>query len=128
MLALLLAVALGGGSCANPSIVSTSVQSAIMTGGLNHYTIAIVVRNDGNVRQPSDLLQSIDVRQDDDATGKIGLQPLKPNQSQKVTYSFDRSAEAGVSTTLLTFILDVNGRSGNDIDCHAGKEMVTLTV
>ena len=128
MLALLLAAAVAGGACANPSIISASVQSVTQTGGLNHHTVSIVVRNLGTVKQPSNLLQSIDVLQDDQKTGKIGLQPLAPGQSQKVTYSFDRSADAGAATTLLTFILDMNGQSGGDVDCHAGNEMTTLTV
>lgn len=128
MLALLVAAAVTSGSCANPSIVSASVQSVTQTAALNRHTIAIVVRNTGTLKQPGDLLQSIDVLQDDQKTGKIGLQPLGPGQSQKVTYSFDRSADAGAATTLLTLVLDMNGRSGNNVDCHAGNEMTTLTV
>ncbi len=128
MFAFLIAATLAGGACANPSIVSASVQSIAHNGGLDRFTIAIVVKNIGDVKQPSNLLQSIDVLQDDQKVGKIGLQPLKPNQTQKVTYQFDRSADAGAATTVLTLIMDTNGRSGNNVDCHAGKESVPLTV
>src|SRR5437870_1558537 len=128
MLALMLATALAGGSCANPSIVSTGNQSVTTSGALKHYTIAITVQNIGNARQPSNLLQSIDVLQDGQRTGRIGLQPLRPHQSQKVTYSFDRSADAGDFTTELTFTLDYNGRSGRNVDCHAGNQTTTISV
>jgi hypothetical protein len=128
MLALMLVAALTGASCANPSILSAGVQSVTTNGGLKHYTIAITVQNQGDVRQPSNLLQSVDVFQAGQRVGRIGLQPLGPKQSQKVTYSFDRSEDAGVGTTDLIFTLDFNGRSGNNVDCHAGKEALRITV
>jgi len=127
MLMLLLA-ALTGAACANPSILSATIQPVTANGGLNHYTIAITVQNQGNVRQPSNLLQSVDVIQDGLRVDRIGLQPLSPKQSQKVTYSFDRSADAGDGTTNLTFTLDFNGRSGTNIDCGTGNETYTLAV
>ena len=128
MLTLIVAAVVSGMSCANPSIISANVQSVSTNGGLNHYTIAITVRNQGNVRQPSNLLQSIDVLQDGQRVGKIGLQPLRPKQSQKVAYGFDRSAEAGSGTTNLTFTLDLNGRSGNNVDCRAGDNSLAITI
>lgn len=128
MLGLILAAALAGGSCANPSIQSASIQSVTTNGPLKHYTIAITVQNQGNVRQPSNLLQSLDVFQDGQKVGRIGLQPLGPKRSQKVTYSFDRAADANVGTTDLTFTIDTNGRSGNNVDCHAGDESFMISV
>lgn len=126
--ALLLAAALSGGPCANPSIISTGVQSVTTKNGLNHYTIAIVVRNIGTVRQPSNLLQSVAVLQDGDKVGQMGLQPLRPHQSQTVTYSFDRSADSGPGTTLLTFTLVFKGPTGTKVDCHAGNETTIFSV
>ncbi|HLJ83100.1 MAG TPA: hypothetical protein VKT51_02845 [Candidatus Eremiobacteraceae bacterium] len=128
MHALILAAALSGASCANPSILSAVAQPVTANGALNHYTISITVQNIGSVRQPSNLLQSIDVLQDDQPVDRIGLQPLRPNQTQKVTYGFDRSADAGEGTTNLIFTLDLNGRSGDDIDCHGGVESFKLRV
>jgi len=128
MLALILAAALTGGSCANTSILSAGVQSATANGGLTHYTIAITVQNQSDIRQPGNLLQSLDVFQNRQRVDKIGLQPLGPKQSQKVTYSFDRAADAGVGTTHLTFTLDFNGGSGNNVDCHAGNQTFKITV
>lgn len=128
MLALLLASMIASGSCANPSIMSARVQSVTANGTLQQYTIAVVVKNIGDVRQPGNLLQSLDVLQDDQRVGKVGLQPLAPNQSQKVTYEFDRSLDAGTGTTNLLFRLDFNGRSGSDTTCHGGKEAFSLSV
>ena len=128
MLALMLTAMLAGGSCANPSILSASVQSVETHGALNHYTIAITVQNQGNVRQPGNLLQSLDVIQDGQQIDRIGLQPLRQKQSAKVTYSFERAVDAGLGTTNLIFSLDFNGRSGNTVDCHAGNETFSMTV
>jgi hypothetical protein len=128
MLAIMLVAALTGASCANPSIISAHVKSVTTNGALNHYTVAITVRNIGDARQPVDLLQSVDVFQAGQRVGRPGLQPLRPEQSQTVTYSFDRSTDAGVGTTDLTFTLDFNGRSGRDVDCHAGNENLSISV
>lgn len=128
MFALIVTAALATAACANPSILSASVQSVSANGGLHHYTIAVTVQNRGSVRQPSDLLQSMDVFQNGLRVDRIGLQPLRPAQTQKVTYGFDRSADAGDGTTNLLFNLDYNGRSGNDVDCRAGNESFSLAV
>lgn len=127
MHALALAVALGV-SCANPVILSANVQSMTTSNGLNHYTIAIAVQNQGGVTQPGNLLQSIDVFQAGGRVDEIGLQPLRPGQSQKVMYRFNRSDEAGDGTTDITFTLDFNGRSGNNVDCPSGNKSLTITV
>ena len=128
MYTLVLAAALTGAACANPSILSAHVQPVSTNGGLNHYTIAITVQNRGSVRQPGDLLQSVDVFQDGLRVDRLGLQPLRPQQMQKVTYGFDRAADAGDGTTDLTFTLDFSGRSGKNVDCEAGNESFTLVV
>ncbi len=128
MFVFLLVAALNAAPCANPSILSAGVQSAVANGALEHYTIAITVQNIGDARQPSNLLQSVDVFQDGQKVDQLGLKPLGPNQSQIVTYGFDRAADVGAGTTKLKFILDFNGRSGNDIDCRAGVETFRLSV
>jgi hypothetical protein len=128
MLAFILAATLTGAACADPSILSAGIQSVTTNGGLNHYTIAITIQNQGDAQQPNNLLQSVDVFQDDQKVDQIGLSPLASKQSQKVTYGFDRAADAGVGTTNLTFTLDFNGRSGNNLDCPAGNESLAITV
>ena len=128
MLALLLATAIANAPCADPSITSATVRSVSTDGGLNHYTIAVTVENQGTLRQPSNLLQSVDVIMHGERVDRMGLQPLWPQKSQTVTYAFDRSVEAGDGSTALTFALDLNGRTGSDVDCHAGEESVLLNV
>jgi hypothetical protein len=128
MLAFMLAAALSGGPCADPSIVSAGVQSVTQNGALNHYTVGITVMNQGDVSQPSNLLESVDVIQAGQKSGQMGVQPLGPHQAQKVMYSFDRSVEAGNGTTDLTFYLDFNGMSGSNVNCRGGQESYTITV
>lgn len=128
MLALILAAALAAPSCANPSIVSAGVRSVTTTGGVKNYTVAIDVQNRGAVAQPGDLLMSLNVFQAGERVDQIGLQPLHSSQSQTVTYAFHRAAEAGDGTTDLIFTIDTNGRSGADIDCHAGNETLKISV
>ncbi|HEY7993308.1 MAG TPA: hypothetical protein VID24_03825 [Candidatus Eremiobacteraceae bacterium] len=128
MIALMSSVLIAAAACANPSIVSTAVQSVTTdSGGLNHYTIGVTVQNLGTVRQPSDLLQSIVVEQDGERVDVIGLLPLRPRQTQHVTYSFVRSAEAGTGTTSFSFALELN-KTGANADCHAGVERSTLDI
>ena len=128
MLGLILAAAITSGACANPSIVAADVQSVTTNDTLRHYVIAITVQNKGNVRQPSNLLQSVDVFQNGERVDRIGLQPLRPNQSQRVTYGFDRSTDAGDNSTHFEFTLDLNGRSGHNVDCHEGNENYKMRV
>jgi hypothetical protein len=126
MLAYLLAATLAGAPCANPSIIATNVQSVANNGQLNHYTIAIEVQNVGDLEQPGNLLQSIDVFKDGQRIDRIGLQPLHPGQMQTVTFGFDRASDAGDGTTRLTFAIDLNGQSGDNVDCHAGTETAKI--
>lgn len=128
MLSIIVAAALTGSTCANPSILSAKVQSVTPNGSLQHYTIAITVENIGQASQPKTLLQSVEVFQDRQRVDKIGLQPLKPKQRQAVTYSFDRSTDAGPGTTHLRFKLDYNGQSGNNVDCQAGNETFVMKI
>jgi hypothetical protein len=127
MLALVSSVLIAAAACANPSIVSTAVQSVTDSNGLNHYTVGITVQNLGTARQRSDLLQSILVTQDGERADVIGLLPLRPRQTQHVTYSFVRSDEAGQGTTSLSFSLEFD-KSGSDVDCHGGTERALLDV
>ena len=129
-LAATLVAATSGTPCsgAAPGIVTAGIASAATNGDTRHYTVAITVTNQGRARQPGNLLQSVDVYQNGDRVGKIGLQPLRAHQSQTVTYGFDRAADAGDGTTHLRLQLDYNGRTGNTIDCGTGPEVYRLNV
>jgi hypothetical protein len=134
MLALLLAPLLFGapviaaaGSCsgADPGIVSAKVQSMTTNGNLNHYTIAVTVQNMGAGKQPSNLLQSVNVFQNGDKVDQKGLQPFRPGTSQTVTYAFDRSSEARSKTTHFRFMLTTPAGSNN---CSTSNDVVRLDV
>ncbi|HET9343741.1 MAG TPA: hypothetical protein VFO25_12580 [Candidatus Eremiobacteraceae bacterium] len=128
MIALITSILLAAAACANPSIVSTAVQSMTTdSSGLNHYTVGVTIQNVGTVRQPSDLLQSIVVEQDGERVDVIGLLPLRPRQTQHVVYSFVRSSEAGAGTTHLSFALDFN-KTGANVTCHRGAEDSSLDI
>jgi len=128
MIALISSILIAAAACANPSIVSTAVQSKTTdSAGLNHYTIGVTVQNLGKARQPSDLLQSIVVEQDGERVDVIGLLPLRQRQTQHVMYSFVRSAESGSGTTSFSFALQFS-KTGANVDCHRGIERSTLDV
>ena len=128
MIALMTSILIAAAACANPSIVSTAVQTVTTdASGLNHYTVGVTVQNLGTVRQPSDLLQSIVVEQDGERVDVIGLLPLRPRQTQHVTYSFVRSSEAGTGTTHLSFSLGFN-KTGANVTCRHGIEASSLDI
>jgi len=128
MIAIISSILIAAAACANPSIVSTAMQSVTTDeNGLNHYTVGVTVQNLGTVRQPSNLLQSIVVEQDGARVDVIGLLPLRPRQTQHVMYSFVRSSDAGPGTTHLSFSLEFN-KSGSNVDCRAGTESAALDV
>ncbi len=139
MLALLLApflfsaplVAASAPTCAgaDPAIIGAAVKSTTQNGSLNHYVIAITVRNLGSMKQASNLLQSVDVFQNGNKVDQKGLQPFKPGTSQTVTYAFDRSTEADAKTTHFRFQLDFHmiAVPGN-ADCNTGNDTFRLDV
>ena len=126
--ATLVASALPPCSGAAPAITSAALKSAATDGALKHYVVAITVMNQGNARQPGNLLQSVDVFQDGVKVGKIGLQPLKPSQTQTVTYGFDRALDAGDGTTHLKLMLDFNGMTGSMVNCRSSGGAYRLDV
>jgi len=98
-------------------------------GGLNRYTIAIMVQNVGSKGQPSNLLQSVEVMQNGDHVDQKGLQPLRPGQKQTVLYTFTRSHGAAPHTTRLTFSLAQRTYSlPGPQDCNAANDTARLTV
>lgn len=133
MLALLLApllfgapVIAAGGSChgADPGITGATVRSMSTNGNLNHYVIAVTVQNMGSGKQPSNLLQSVNVYQNGDKVDQKGLQPLNPGKSQTVTYAFDRASEARPKTTHFRFMLTTPSSS----NCNTSNDSFRLDV
>jgi hypothetical protein len=113
----------------DPAITGAVVQSQTTSAGLNTYVVAITVQNVGSQGQPSNLLQSVEVKQNGDHVDQKGLQPLRPGQKQTVTYTFTRSHGAAPHTTRLEFSLAQRTYSiPGPQDCSADNDRFRLTV
>lgn len=117
-------------SCAgaDPAIVSATVQSTNTGGGINRYSLAIRVANLGSAKQPSNLLQSVDIYENGIKLDTKGLPPLRPRQSYSFVYVYQRSADAGAGTTVLHLNLTVHRPSPTgQQDCNARNDAYTVT-
>jgi len=92
-------------ACAGPTIVHAVAAQAGTNGDLTTYNVAITVKNDGSQGEPSSLLQSVQVYQDQTKVDQKGTQPLAAGGSTTVHYVFSRSAEAEQGSTHLHFRL-----------------------
>jgi hypothetical protein len=111
-----------------PSIVQAAVQSMTQNGSLNHYVVAITVTNQGSARQPGNTLQSIAVYQNGDKVDQKGLQPLRPGQSQTVTYGFDRNHRSEARSTNLRFKLVFKNAVPGPVACDVPNGEARLRV
>jgi hypothetical protein len=93
------------------SINSARVMNVSRNNGLNHYTIAVTVKNMG-AGQPANALQFVDIYKNGEKKDARGVPPLGSNQSYTFNYGYDRSAMAGDGTIALDF--QVDPRSGRD--------------
>ena len=114
---------------ADPAIASVAVKSVTEANGINHYTLAVTVTNDGSQAQAKDVLQFVDIYQvPGEKLDAKGVPPLQPGQSYTFTYVTMRSAEAGNGTTHLRFQLDLRQSSpGGAADCSGANDTSTLT-
>jgi hypothetical protein len=115
-------------SGADPAILSAGVHSTNSDGRVNRYSIAIRVVNLGRSKQPSNLLQSVDVYENGIKLDTKGLPPLRPGQAYTFTYVYQRSTDAGTGTTELHLNLTVHQPSPpGKQDCNAGNDAYTVT-
>ena len=113
---------------ADPAIVSAAVKGMTSDGRVNKYAVSIRVVNLGRLKQPSNLLQSVEIWQNDIKLDMKGLPPLRPGQSYTFTYIYQRSTDAGVGTSDLTLRLTMRQPSppGN-MDCNPNNDTTTVT-
>jgi hypothetical protein len=112
----------------DPALVSARVDTT-PGDSLTHYTVSVTVVNLGNERQASNVLQSVDVFQDDTKVGQKGIPPLAPGKSYTFPYDLERSADAGVGTTVLRLQLRVPPSSSpSDEDCNPSNDRFVLSV
>jgi len=115
-------------SGADPAIVSATAKGPTSDGQINRYAVNIRVANLGRMKQPSNLLQSVEIWQNGIKLDVKGLPPLKPGQSYAFTYVYQRSADAGVGTSTLNLKLTMRQPSppGN-MDCNPNNDNRTVT-
>jgi hypothetical protein len=117
-----------GCSGADPAIVSARVQNTNSDGRVNRYSISIRVVNLGRSKQPSNLLQSVDIYENGIKLDTKGLPPLRPGQAYSFTYMYQRSTDAGGGTTELNLNLTVHQPSpAGKQDCSASNDAYTVT-
>jgi hypothetical protein len=105
-------------ACAGPAITHAVASQAGSNGDLNTYDVAITVRNTGSQGEPSSLLQSVQVYQDQTKVDQKGTQPLAAGGSTTVHYRFSRSSEAEQGSTHLHFRLVLKDPHGTPFgDC-----------
>ncbi len=113
---------------ADPAIVSARVQGTNSDGRINRYSLAIRVTNLGRSKQPSNVLQSVEIYQNDIKLDAKGLPPLRPGQSYSFTYIFQRSIDAGEGTSTLALKLVMRQPSPpGKQDCNASNDAYSIT-
>ena len=104
-------------ACAGPAITNAVATQVGTNGDLTNYDVAITVKNSGSA-EPSSLLQSVQVYQDQTKVDQKGTQPLAAGGSTTVHYIFSRSSEAERGSTHLHFRLVLSDPHGTAFsDC-----------
>lgn len=113
---------------ADPALVSARVQGTSSDGRVNRYSLAIRVANLGRAKQPSNVLQSVEIYQNDIKLDTKGLPPLRPGQNYSFTYIFQRSIDAGdgTSTLALKLVMRQPSPPGKQ-DCRAANDTYSVT-
>ncbi|MDE2483319.1 MAG: hypothetical protein KGN02_14165 [bacterium] len=101
--AVLAALAPAQAACTSPHITSTRVVGLSHDAGLSQYRLAVTVTNASKTPQPGNTLQFVDLFYAGSKIDARGIPPLRPGASYTATFTFHRSAHAGLGTTTLTF-------------------------
>jgi hypothetical protein len=122
-------LALTSGSCADPAIAGAVVHALGSNGDLNTYDVAITVKNMGTAREPSSLLQSVQVYQDATKVDQMGAPPLPPGGAATVHYRLQRSSEARPGTTHLRLQLVLHDPHGTAVtDCSTSNDSYRINL
>jgi hypothetical protein len=113
---------------ADPAIVSAHVKSITADGQVNRYTLNVRVINFGSLKQPSNVLQSVEIYQNGIKLDTKGLPPLRPHQAYSFPYVFQRSIDAGdgTSTLVLKLVMRQPSPPGKQ-DCNASNDRYSVT-
>jgi len=123
-------IGLANAACigADPAIVSAHVKGITTDGHVNRYTLNIRVINFGNLKQPSNVLQSVEIYQNGIKLDTKGVPPLGPHQAYSFPYVFQRSINAGdgTSTLALKLVMRQPSPPGKQ-DCNAANDRYSVT-
>ena len=108
-------------ACGGADLTVSSLRVASVHNGryLISYRLEATATNAGRAAQVSNVLQFLDVKQYGKRLDDRGIPPLRPGQSYKVVYVWQRAVDAGKGTTPLNFRIRVVSPLplGND-DCN----------
>lgn len=107
-------------SATDLSVASARVVNVTKNNGLNHYTIAVTVKNVG-AGQPGNALQFVDIYKNGEKKDARGVPPLGSGQAYTFDYGYDRSSMAGDGTIALDF--QVDPRSGRDCNPNSSLRL-----
>jgi hypothetical protein len=111
---------------ADPAIVGVTVASTTQQGSLNVYHLSGTVKNLGNRKQASNVLQFVDIFIDGQKADTRSIPPLAPGQPQPFFYDFKRSSDAAARSTRFRFQLDPSPRGAQD--CNPNNDTFLLRV
>jgi hypothetical protein len=114
---------------ADPAIVGVRRAGRTTMNGVNHYRIAVTVKNVGPRRQAGNTLDSVALYEYAIRHDVKGLQPLGPGETQTVVFDVQRSAEAGAGTTPLRFRIEFTKPvPPGGQDCDPTNDMAALDI
>lgn len=114
-------------ACAGPAITNAVATQVGTNGDLTTYDVSVTVKNDGPA-EPSSLLQSVQVYQDQTKVDQKGTQPLPAGGSTTVHYRFSRSSQAEPGSTRLHFRLVLRDPHGTAFSDCTPDSNYTLNV
>ena len=99
------------------------MTTQIMRDGLATYTLKVTVTNLGSSGQPSNVLQSVEIRLDGAKNGEKGVPPLAAGAKYAFSYDVRRAADAAAGTTKVDLHLVMHQPSGaGPQDCSAAND------
>ncbi len=113
---------------ADPAIGTVSVKNVSHNGGTNVYHLGGTVTNRGRARQPSNVLQFVDVYINGQKSDARGIPPLRPGQSYTFGYDFQRSSDAGDGTSRLRFQIEMRQPAGSAQNCNPNNDTFAMRV
>jgi hypothetical protein len=126
-----LSPAVAAASCAgaDPAVLGATSTLASSSAGANHYRLSITVRNVGNRKQASNVLQFVDIYEHKVKLDAKGVPPLRVGQTYVITYDYMRATDAGDGTATFRFQLNMRQPAGiSSQNCSAANDSFRLVL